>query len=60
LLSPLSFVHFSILKSDLLKLEPETQADLPTVEELKKANEIITRGLSGQKKHNRVQLRISG
>jgi DNA-binding Xre family transcriptional regulator len=36
---------FSCTPNDLLKLEPETEADSPTVEELKHADEIIARGL---------------
>lgn len=38
-------IFFSCTPNDLLKLEPETEADSSTVEELAKADEIIARGL---------------
>lgn len=37
---------FSCTPNELLELEPEAGTELPTVEELKKADEIIARGLA--------------
>ncbi len=39
-------MFFSCTPNELLELEPETEPDPPTVEELTKADEIISRGIT--------------